>query len=342
MYGRSLTRALAKRNPGRYTLVHPWSRWRGQRQLREDFPELPLRVYSSGKGLEQRFSLVHSLDTRIPRSHDGPLVVNLFDTLSLLPLRALSSASFRRKKQRVYKKIGAQATAIVTLSEAVRDEIVNRISPRARVRVIPPGVDPPPRNLSAERVAQVLEGYGIRAPFLLSVGALCPRKNVEAIVEAFEAARSLRPELKLVLVGEPAFGWEGSVGQAASRRAGGSVISPGYLPRDALWCAYLGASALLHLSHYEGYGLTIVEALAARTPVVAADRGGVPEAGGGAAWLVNPDDREETLRALQQVLAGGEAVEERCAQGVRHASSLTWEAAARRMEELYREVGGGL
>ena len=97
---------------------------------------------------------------------------------------------------------------------------------------------------SRERVAQVLEAYGIRAPFLLSVGALCPRKNVEAIVETFEAARSLRPELKLVLVGEPAFGWEGSAGEVALRRCGNSVVLPGYLPRDALWCAYL---SLIHI-----------------------------------------------------------------------------------------------
>jgi alpha-1,3-rhamnosyl/mannosyltransferase len=97
---------------------------------------------------------------------------------------------------------------------------------------------------------------------------------------------------------------------------------------------------LLHLSHYEGYGLTIVEALAARTPVVASGRGGTLEAAGGAAWLVDPDDPRQAVDALQVVFEGGEDVEARRERGLRHASGLTWERAAQRMEELYRSVGG--
>lgn len=342
VYGQGLIRALAERSPGRYTLVYPWGKWKGRAALHGAAPALPLRSYVTGRSLGPRFALVHALDTRIPRAYAGPLVVTLFDLLSLLPMSGelgFSSPGFRAKKEERYRRITERANAIITLSAAVRDDLLSRFTTRARVEVIPPGVEKPPR-VSREEAASVLAKRGIKPPFVLSVGALCPRKNVEGALRAFEAARPAREGLKLVLAGEPAYGWKGSRGEDAVRRSAGAVVLAGYLSRAELDAAYALAEALLHLSHYEGFGLTVLEALAAGTPVVASRRGGIPEAAGDAAWLVDPDNHGEAARVLRRILDSGEDIEGRRRAGGLHAAAFTWSRAAGKVENLYHEVWG--
>ncbi|HVR74000.1 MAG TPA: glycosyltransferase family 1 protein [Planctomycetota bacterium] len=344
VYGRALAQALERRrasgSPFACELIHPWTRSRRGFVPIDDGPRR-LRRYATGRLLERRFALVHALDTRLPRDHRGRLVATVFDTISLLPGSAAAGFSppgFRRRKERVYGEIARSADAIITLSESTRKEFERLFPTSARLVTIPPGVDPPLAFPSRAEAAEMLRRRGIAAPFVLTVGALCPRKNLEAAVAAFESAGERRPGLKLVIAGEPSFGWEGSRGEAAVRRARGAVVLAGYLPRPELRAAYRLAEALIHLSHHEGYGLTVLEALAAGSPVVAADRGGLREAAGEAGWLVDPDLEGEAARVLGRVLEGGQEVEARRERGRAHAALRTWDAAARKVEELYREV----
>ena len=338
VYGRELARALSRRSFAAYTLLYPWSRW-ARASSRESGVGLPGSFYGTGRLLGRRFLLVHALDTRFPKKYAGPLVVNVFDVLSAMPMSAdlhLSPERFRKKKVNAYEEIARRASAIVTLSTRVRDEFLERFSPRARTVVIPPGVSG--ARIELEDAAERLRPLGLAPPFLLSVGALCPRKNIEGIVRAFLSVRPKRPELKLVLVGEPSYGWKGSSGEESVRQASGSVLLQGYLSREELWALYSSAEALLHLSHYEGYGMTVLEALSQGTPVVASNRGGIPEAGGGAAWLVDPDEPDSVSSTLERVLQKGSEVRDRQRRGIEHARELTWEQAAERVERLYQGI----
>ncbi|MBI4601065.1 MAG: glycosyltransferase family 4 protein [Planctomycetes bacterium] len=345
-YARGLIRALARRSPGRYELLCPLGRaLRALRTpaVRDLADAVPLRLYLSGRRLERRTALVHALDTRLPSAYRGPLVATLFDTISLLESSAglgLSSRRFRERKARAYGEIARRAQAIVTLSEAVRREVIQRLPTRARVVVVPPGIDPPDPQSQGEAARAALARRGIEPPYVLAVGALCPRKNIEGAVRAFERAAARSPGLRLVLAGEPAYGWAGNAGERAVRRLGGRAHLAGYLPRRELLAAYAHAAALVHLAHYEGFGLTVAEALQAGVPVVASSAGGIPEAAGGAAWLVDPADEAAAGEALARVLEGGPEVEERRERGLRHAASLSWDAAAEGIERLHHEILG--
>jgi len=342
VYGRGLIRALAERSPGTYTLLHPVSRLPGRAVLREYLPGVSIQAYWTGSRLGRCFSAVHALDTRLPRSYRGPLSATIFDVLSALPLSAelgLSSSEFRAKKLEAYKHIAERARTIITLSEATRQEVLARFSPRGPVIVVPPGLDlpgPVPRPEALEAMLRL----GISAPFVLAVGALCPRKNVEGAVEALQAARRDRPELRLVLVGEPERGWTGSRGEQAVREAGDAVCVLGYLDGRSLWAAYAAAEALIHMSHYEGFGLTVLEALAAGTPVLASSRGGLPEAAGRAAWLVDPSVPGLAAGTLRRILDGPRDLAERRRAGLAHAASFTWARAAERIEQVLHEIAG--
>ncbi len=135
-------------------------------------------------------------------------------------------------------------------------------------------------------------------------------------------------------------GREGSAGELAVKRSEGRVLLPGYLPRETLWAVLMQARCVLQLSHYEGFGLTVLEALAAGTPVIASRRGGLPEAGGEVAWLVDPDDLEATVETLQRVLTRGREIKDRQSLGRSYARSFTWEKVGRAVLNIYRETIG--
>ena len=348
IYGRGLVRGLleaVESEPGggnsasrSFRLICPASRWRRRTATRN--LGLGIRPYLSGRLLPRWTSLVHLLDTRWPGGYHGPLVATVFDTISALSLSEelhLASERFRRKKIAAYTEITARADVVITLASTVRDEIVTRFPAVKRVEVIPPGLDFPDEHLRA-RAGGLLREFGIAPPFLLAVGALCPRKNLQTVVAAFDAARRRWPELQLVLAGSPDYGWEGSAGEQAVKRSAGRVRLPGYLPRETLWAVLMQARCVLQLSHYEGYGLTVLEALAAGTPVIASRRGGLPEAGGDVAWLVDPDDLEETVETLHRVLTRGREVKDRQSLGRTYARSFTWEKVGRAVLKIYQET----
>ena len=340
IYSTRLIEALSARDGPKLQIFYPWRR----RHRRQHLPEfgLPERGYLNGSRLHRRVRLLHTLDTRLPTRYRGPLVATVYDVISALPLSAekgLSSSAFRRKKRRAYAEILERADCIVTISEATRAGLLNLGRGDERVELVPPAIDAPQwiaDYTTAPGVAETLHSYGVREPFLLAVGALCPRKNIETVVQAFVVARKEHPELQLLLIGEPAYGWEGSDAESAVDALGDSVVRPGYVPRPVLWEAYREASVFLYLSHYEGFGMPVLEALAAGAEVVASRRGGVPEAAGGHARLVDPDDGDEVDAAVRDALAERSDPARREARRA-YALSRTWDRSAARLEALYRE-----
>ncbi len=168
--------------------------------------------------------------------------------------------------------------------------------------------------------------------------AFFPRKNLEGALDALRLARARDPGLTLALAGEPPPGWERT---DAGRRAvcpESGVRLLGYLDHARLAAAYAGACALLCLSHYEGFAIPVLEAMACGTPVIASRRGGIPEAAGDAALLVDPGRPDEVDGALGRVLSDRALAADLGERGRRRASAFTWEAAARAIDEAYGEA----
>jgi glycosyltransferase involved in cell wall biosynthesis len=353
IYGRGLIRALALLRPDRQL----WQIRRFTRAARRELlpaPDLPALPYASGARLHRRFGLVHALDTRLPGRFRGPLVATLFDVISALPMAAekgFSSARFLRRKRRDYHQIARRADLVITLSRETRDRFLEIERPAGPVVVIPPGIEPellaagasgrafepsrPPGNAGAPGTAGP---PGLPPRYLLLLGALCPRKNLEAAVGAFQRARARAPDLELLVVGEALPGWSGSQGARQIALAGEGVRLLGYLDRALLPMVYGGARALLYLSHYEGFGLPVLEAQACGAPVIAARRGGIPEAAGEAALLVDPDRPGEIDAAVARVLLDAPLREELREKGRRWAARFTWESAARAVDRAYGEA----
>jgi glycosyltransferase involved in cell wall biosynthesis len=244
------------------------------------------------------------------------------------PLREPSwySDLYVRWQRAVLPRIARRAALVITPSAFSRDEVVQLLGvDPARVAVVPGGVDPRFSPSADPAPARAALGIGDR-PYVLTVASRTARKNLGVLDLA---ARRLRERgVDLVAAG-------GDRPQFRAEDGHGGVRALGHVDDALLPGLYAGAAAFVLPSLYEGFGLTALEALAAGVPVVAADRGALPEVCGDAAQLVDPTDPEAVAAALERALADPAPWR---AAGPPRAAPLTWDATARAVDGRLTEL----
>ncbi|HEX5830191.1 MAG TPA: glycosyltransferase family 1 protein, partial [Gemmatimonadaceae bacterium] len=211
------------------------------------------------------------------------------------------------------------ADRVICVSEASADDVVRLGGvPAERVRVIPNAVDD--RFAGPAPLAPVVPG-----PYVLFVGTPEPRKNLPRLFEAVRRRRGAGAPEQLVLAGGQ--GW-GNV-----RLANALVL--GEVDDETLHALYAHASCLVLPSLHEGFGIPVVEAMAAGCPVVASRVGGLPEVCGDAAVLVDPYDPDDIARGIDDAIRGADRLRER---GRRRAERYSWDAVAEQTVAVYREL----
>jgi alpha-1,3-rhamnosyl/mannosyltransferase len=239
----------------------------------------------------------------------------------------------------------------LVLSRAVAEELCAELRvPRERVRVTPPGVDPAVFHPAARGAGPQRPEAGEARPaggplaslprrFLLHVGTLEPRKNLERLVGAYRRlSPALRSDVRLVLAGPRGWGAAGLLALVRDSRLEGSVVRLGYLPEPALGELYRRAEALVYPSLYEGFGLPVLEAMACGTPVVCSDIAAHRELAGEAALRVDPRDEEALAEALRAVLEDSELRKRLARLGPARALPYTWQRCADLTVDSYREA----
>ena len=225
-------------------------------------------------------------------------------------------------------RLARRARLVLTVSEFSQGEIVSTLAaPPERVEVVPGGVGEsftPDADPSAARAA-----HGLDRPYVLTVATRIARKNLGALARA-HAALAERG-IELVAAGS---------GRAYMRAGEAAAARPlGYVAEEHLAGLYAGARAFVLPSLYEGFGLTCLEAMACGTPVVAADRGALPETCGDAALLVDPEDERALADA---VLTAVDDRERLSAAGRERAAPFTWDATARATDEAVARAASAI
>ena len=185
---------------------------------------------------------------------------------------------------------------------------------------------------------------GSEAPFLF-IGALEPRKNLSRILDAFEcfkreAAVSVtgRVQPRLVIVG--ANGWCNAkiINKIRVVAQDGSVELIEHCDREDLWQHMISARVLLFPSLHEGFGFPILEAMAARLPVITSNRGAMREVAGEAALLVDPDSTAEIARAMMRLWRDDDLAGRLTIAGLEHYRAWDWRTTAERTFTVYQRI----
>ena len=308
---------------------------------RRVFPETArLRVPVVVPALEiiDRVSVFHSQYICPPISFVSE-VVSIHDIL-FETHPELFAGAFSQRAVWLIRRSAERARFVLTVSEYSRRALLEHYHlPEERVEVTADAVDPArfrPIDPGPE-LDSVMSRYSLDAPFVLSVGRLEPRKNLERLIRAFEHVRQHLDEgLRLVLVGKEDFRFE-TIRQEARSLPTNAVRFLGPVPDEDLPAIYNLASVLAYPSLVEGFGMPVLESMACGTPVVSSPRGALPEVGGDGVVWVEPEDEESIAAGIEHVLADSEERARLRRVGLERARDFRWAETAQRTLEVYRK-----
>jgi glycosyltransferase involved in cell wall biosynthesis len=270
-----------------------------------------------------RPALLH-VQHSLPLGAPTPSVVTVHD-LSFERAPSVMGSRDRLIFKTVVPRSARRAARVLAVSELTKRDLIELYGiPEGKIVVTPNGVDP---AFTPEGPSETGE------PYALFVGALQPRKDAAAAIEALALIGNGAP--RLVVVGKDQGGRAEAEQAAEHTGLTGRVDFRGHVPQEELAALYRGAACLVFPSHYEGFGLPVVEAMASGTPVVATTAGALPEVAGGAAILVEDRNPVALAGGIERALADRERL---VAAGLERARQFTWAETARRTLEVYREL----
>lgn len=221
---------------------------------------------------------------------------------------------------------------LIAVSEATRKDILEHYAdvPPERVVTIHHGVEDEFFHLE-RRVDEV-------SPYLLCVSTLHPHKNVERLLRVFQRLRKHTPSLRLILAGMRGFHTERIEGLIRSLELSNAVTITGWIARELLCRLYSGATIFVYPSTFEGFGMPVLEAMAAQVPVACSAIPALQEIAGDAALFFDPASESDMQNAIERLLTEPATTKAMVARGNMHARQFTWENAARKtIEALTRD-----
>jgi glycosyltransferase involved in cell wall biosynthesis len=273
------------------------------------------------------YDVAHSLHPLMMPARRAARVVTIHD-LNFLRHPERTRAEIRRDYPALARAHAHAADRVIVVSAFTAREVQERLDvPPDRISICSPGA--PCWHPRDRRPAD--------DAYVLFFGTLEPRKNVGALLDAYERLASRRRDLPPLVLAGKATGAAGPWLQRIARPPlAGLVRHVGYVDPRNRQALYAGARLLVQPSFEEGFGIPVLEAMTAGVPVVAADRGALPEVLGDAGALVDPDDPEAFASAIARMIDDRAASDAAVARGLVRARSFTWERTAQNVVAAYR------
>jgi glycosyltransferase involved in cell wall biosynthesis len=273
----------------------------------------------------------HATNFVAPPTRRARTVVTVHD-LSFLTFPDTVTREVARYRELVPRAVH-NAAVVLTPSHSVAAEVRDQYGlPADRVVATPLGVDPSWSETTAMAPAELVQ-LGLPDRFLLFVGARQPRKDLPTLLAAHRRARSAHPDTpQLLLVGPRGWGVQHEID-------GSDVLIRDHLPRPLLQRLVASATAVVMPSRYEGFGLPVLEAMAAGTTVLASDIAAHREVGGDVPRFFEAGDADALAQLIVTVSGEPQPVEVRD-RGRRRAAAATWAACAQTTIGAYQRAAG--
>jgi len=281
-----------------------------------------------------------------PRFVDMPLafsksLIVIHDITFELHKEYTEDRNARFLSRTVHKSV-ARAAGIITVSENGRKEVIDfyKVKPTT-VFTATPAVD---RKVfyrqGPKKIAEVKQKYNIQGDYILFVGSLEPRKNIDGLVEAYtKLPRQITDKYSLLLVGVNGWKTEAIFGKIIDYyQQGYKIIRPSrYVVDEDIPALFSGATIFVLPAHYEGFGIPPLEALACGTPVITSNNSSLPEVVGKQAVLVNEKNTDEITEAMHSLLGDSKQRDKALIGGPEQAAKFSWIKSAQNIIDYAQE-----
>lgn len=284
--------------------------------------------------------LLHQPCFSAPMLFNGPVVVTIHDIISILFPQNIPFASrmfYSKWMPFSYKK----ATQIISISESTKRDIIRVLKiPREKISVIHNGFDArlQKRVLSSD-IERMRNKFGITEDYLLHIGTLEPRKNLEFLIDVYSQVIKDRKNqnLSLVLTGKKGWYYEGLFEKVEKLGLKERVIFTGYIDERDKAPLYQGAKIFTFPSLYEGFGLPPLEAMASGVPVISSNTSSMPEVIADAGILLSPTAKSGWVEAITRVNTDRTTYLEMQKKNVDQVEKFNWEQTARETINVYEK-----
>lgn len=319
-----------------YTLIRP--------ELEQDF-SAPKRFVWDQFGVPKQarnagVDLLHQPSFSAPVLFKGKTVVTIHDLIAVhfgedIPF--WSRQYFGRLMPFTYRFVDH----MIAVSQHTKKDIVNLLhTPEDKITVIYEAADKKFKPLvnKVEECRRIKKKYGITDDFILHVGTLNPRKNLEFLVSVYAEVVKTNPNYQLVIAGKKGWYYESLIEKVKSLGLEKKVLFIGYIDEEDKVAMYNSAQILAFPSLYEGFGLPPLEAMASGLPVIASNRSSIPEVVGSGGILNNPTDIKAWVNTFNHLLGDEKELARLSQLGLKQASNFSWSKTARQTVEVYDKV----
>ncbi len=286
-----------------------------------------------------KLDLYHGLSHELPVGIKTKQVVTVHDLLWYkIPqnFSFIDRFTYRKKLRHSLDR----ADKILAISESTKNDLIEIMGVQEnKVQV---HYQPCHHSFLSPHSPELLESYqkqlNLPEHFILSIGAIEPNKNTLYTVKVFERVKQKFPGLKLVIVGDGGLYKNELFEFIDTKNLRSDIIHFSFLNTVSLKALYQLCDAFLFPSHYEGFGLPVIEALSLRAPVIASSQDNVREAGGPGCLYVDPNELEDGVDAVSKILNNSEEVISMINSGYQYVQRFHWKETTRNLVQIYKNI----
>ncbi|MFA6193365.1 MAG: glycosyltransferase family 1 protein [Parcubacteria group bacterium] len=312
-----------------------------------DYKKYMPAAYSEILGMatfaREKMDVLHTTSPlfRVPATYRGKIVTTFYD---FAPYRVpeLFPRLATAKLKTLYSFAAKKSDHLITVSESTKKDAREFLRyPGEKITTIHNGIDK--RFFEQEEYSKddVKKGHGILGKYILFLGTLEPRKNLSRVLDAFARFKKdfkNNSDYQLVVAGKRGWLMEEYFQHAKDLGIEDDVVFTGYVGGDELKPLYTNAEFFVMPSLWEGFGQTIVEAMACGAPCLVSKVSSIPEIADEAAYFVDPHDTEGIAKGMMELASNKDLRENLSAKGKQQAKKFSWEKCAKETLEVYKNV----
>lgn len=302
---------------------------------------IPLKY---NKLFKDEVDVYHFFDYIVPPRIEGKVITTIHDLTYEFYPEIMEKKTLKRIKSGIEYSV-KRADKIITISKSSKEDIMELFKINENdIEIVYPGVDYEvfSKKYTNNIFKIVKEKYNLPKNYILYMGTLEPRKNIESIVEAFklfkEESDLKEKDFKLVIAGKKGWMFESIFKLVNKLNLQEHVIFTDYVEEKDKTIIYAMAQLFVFPSIYEGFGIPVLEAMASSVPVITSNVSSLPEVAGDAAVLVDPKDTVSIAKNMYDILSNENLKAKLINKGHIQAQKFTWEASAEKLYKIYKSM----